>query len=93
MVQHTPGPWKYEHSTWGDRRRISGNHVAVAEVVDSPEGLANARLIAAAPEMLAEGRALIRAIEAMLEARHALTGDVSQGCARLGAAIAKAEGR
>jgi hypothetical protein len=81
MAQHTPGPWKYDHSTWGGRRRISGNHCAIAEVIDSPEGLANARVIIAAP--------------ALFEfAKKALDDDLSlEDIKKLHAVIATVEGR
>lgn len=81
MAKHTPGPWHYDHCTWGGRRRIAGNHTAIAEVIDDPEGLANARLIIAAPVLFDF-------------AKKALDDDLSlEDIKKLHAAVATVEGR
>lgn len=60
MDKHTPGPWLIEDHG-GNHAYLSGrNWIGFVEVVVrmgtaqtvSPEGMANARLIAAAPELL-----------------------------------------
>ena len=49
MSQHTPGPWEVRQAETG---KVSIYPIAGAyRVADSYDGLANARLIAAAPEM------------------------------------------
>ena len=67
-MNHTPGPWKYEHFTSG-YYMVSQDHAAVerkwgyiAQVRDranSERTLANARLITAAPELLAAALAAV----------------------------------
>ena len=68
-MNHTPGPWKYEHFSHG-YYMISQDHAAIerewgyiAQVRDhsanSERTLANARLITAAPELLAAALAAV----------------------------------
>ena len=49
MSTHTPGPW---HVANGCQIRSAKDQIAKAWMMRNGEGLANARLIAAAPEML-----------------------------------------
>lgn len=99
-MTHTPGPWELDESLRGNSyTAISGEDwIELATVVTrmkssdeySPEGLANARLIAAAPELLA-------ALEDMfaLFADHAQydeDGHEAAAVAVARAAIAKAKG-
>lgn len=50
---HTPGPWKaIESPSRGAYIHTSRAKIRICEVVRSPDAMANARLIAAAPEML-----------------------------------------
>ena len=92
MSKHTPGPWTITRDE-ENYVHISGNWVNFARVVvrfrgdkqDYKTGLANARLIAAAPDMLA----------ALKDARDALfdRAPITVGLeAQINAAIAKAEG-
>ena len=63
MTEHTKGPWELDESLRGNSfTAISGDDwIELATVVtrmnmkdeDSPEGMANARLISAAPDLLA----------------------------------------
>lgn len=48
-MSHTPGPWRIGHKH-GSPIRIIGGDMTLALV--SPQGEANARLIAAAPDLL-----------------------------------------
>lgn len=60
---HTPGPWEVTES--GDQleiMQVDGKSIAV--VLDEPEAMANARLIAAAPELLAIAKILATQFEA-----------------------------
>lgn len=57
-VKHTPGPW---HVANGCQIRGAKDQIAKAWMMRNGEGLANARLIAAAPELL-------NALEAITEA-------------------------
>jgi hypothetical protein len=66
-AQHTPGPWR-DNGPFGFGRHIEGPgglNIAVSYSGDTPEGVANAALIAAAPAMLA-------ALEAITEHYRAL---------------------
>ena len=64
MMGHTPGPWELDSESlkgdsytaingegWYELATVVTRMISGAE--DSPEGLANARLIAAAPDLLA----------------------------------------
>lgn len=55
-TNHTPGPWSYSNpvSKTGKHLIVTENAEIVAEIKPSPELLANAKLIAAAPLMLSE---------------------------------------
>lgn len=73
VMQHTPGPWHVDMRHYGTERghvAISAEqHTALAQVVwqmvdddcPLPSGIANARLIAAAPDLLKCLRSLYRA--------------------------------
>lgn len=94
MTEHTKGPWELDESLRGNSfTAISGDDwIELATVVtrmnmkdeDSPEGMANARLISAAPDLLA---ALEDAVEALTQARY-----YPSELKRFNAAIAKAKG-
>jgi len=106
--KHTPGPWIMEDFGEVRMKGISGfralegsNGEPITRLVrdNSPEGLANAALIAAAPEMLA---ACVAALPLLEEYRQRvftgrIRGDLLSGdyepTQALRAAIAKAEGR
>jgi hypothetical protein len=88
---HTPGPWYTSRKPGSNRMRINApgwGHLAKVvvrmsgSIGDCEDGLANARLIAAAPDLL----------EALKDARYALYGN-GAGNPKIDAAIAKAEGR
>ena len=53
MTEHTPGPWTVARAKTG-RLFVNGQRGFVCHIdqPESPEGTANARLIAAAPELL-----------------------------------------
>lgn len=105
MSNHTPGPWIGKHGNRTNYVRgiyAAGNKPVVTwGGIGSPtsiEGIANARLIAAAPDLLEavlETRKLVS--EAAMTGFNFADGDwaerlfLNQG--RLSAAIAKAEGR
>lgn len=84
MSTHTPGPW---HVANGCQIRSAKDQIAKAWMMRNGEGLANARLIAAAPEML----------EALEEIVSAADGDgwsqLDADLRKARAAIAKAKGR
>jgi hypothetical protein len=95
MAEHTKGPWELEESLRGNNyTAISGDDwIELATVVtrmklggdDSPEGLANARLIAAAPELL-------EALENIILSSDANCGDsLANAIEAARAAIAKAK--
>lgn len=50
-TRHTPGPWRSVHRSSGADIEAAGKVVAHVPWLDA-EGMANARLIAAAPELL-----------------------------------------
>lgn len=98
MNKHTPGPWNLADSDLpvsqvavASEKTFGRKHSTIARVVDpafvgmsSTEGIANARLIAAAPEMLAALQDIIARLSplAIHESHFAMTR----------AAIAKATG-
>jgi hypothetical protein len=101
MSAHTPGPWMYRLDTGtgygrieSTRRDLPNNDPVVLAVredwnrylSETPEGQANARLIAAAPEML-------EALRAMLGLGNITSFQPGRAEALARAAIAKAEGR
>ena len=83
MSTHTPGPW---HVANGCQIRSAKDQIAKAWMMRNGEGLANARLIAAAPELL----------EALEEIVSAADGDgwsqLDADLRKARAAIAKAKG-
>lgn len=84
MTKHTKGPWHIR----AERYRFihvtaSGGGIAHLDTIDG-EGMANARLIAAAPDLL-------EALTDLLSAHHHSKGDEWVDAAY--AAIAKAQGR
>jgi len=93
MTQHTPGPWTIGSRTDGGCWRVidAPTWDAFAKVVikmtdakaDSEQGLANARLIAAAPEMLEMLKRLDNSLESLGRSYRLQIREV----------IAKAEGR
>lgn len=111
-AKHTPGPWSIGNSAGYNASHVYHDedgvctvygifsHQSVKQVADDPrcaEGLANARLIAAAPDMLAEHEAIARLLSLVI---HDLQGRVerdklaalSQCLDRSQSAIAKATG-
>lgn len=79
LMNHTPGPWLIDHIRGRYRVRINGRgwgslaRVIVrmdGDVEDSPEGMANARLIAAAPDLL---EACLRALPFLQALRDGLS--------------------
>lgn len=97
MAEYTRGPWELDESLRGNSyTAISGEDwIELATVVtrmqsgteDSPEGLANARLIAAAPELL---EALELARDHLEVCNH--EGEEDEALAQINAAITKAKG-
>ena len=108
MPQHTPGPWMVhpyinQQGPHNKAKDVGPNGLALAvalgrfEAAWSEEDEANARLIAAAPDLLA-------ALKDVMEGDHyeecptpyfeekGVSGECSAKCARMRAAIAKAEG-
>lgn len=71
MSQHTSGPWEWTGIF------IESDGVQIAQVVlsEEPEGLANARLIAAAPELLACLTDILDLAESEAETLHELGRD------------------
>lgn len=100
MTQHTPGPWTIGSRTAGGCWRVidAPTWDAFAKVVikmtddkaDSEQGLANARLIAAAPDLLA---ALKRAREILPTLAEEAGCSVNSYLDDIDAAVEKAEGR
>src|SRR5258708_2795590 len=96
-AKHTPGPWWIgeESEDFGSHTPIHANEWgAVAQVVtemadqgESAEGIANARLIAAAPDLL---RALELVVNSDMAQREEDEGSISTELAHARAAIAKA---
>jgi hypothetical protein len=93
---HTPGPWGYTDDIedgYMDVRGSFADTVARVEAWDeesgapSPEAIANAQLIAAAPELLENGEALGEAIE------RGDPQDIADRWLNLKTAIAKARGQ
>lgn len=93
-AQHTPGPWFADTENCGGGMSIKtadgtsiGHTAAVRDPsyteIRTPEAIANARLIAAAPDLLA----------ACKEALELLSHVGGPTCGKLKAAIAKAEGQ
>ena len=80
--KHTPGPWKATRNNIGVRSIDAP--VCRVWMLRSGQGVANARLIAAAPDLL-------EALKMMLEG--GLEGPTPQAIETALAAIAKAEGR
>lgn len=82
-AKHTPGPW---HAANGCQIRSAKDQIAKAWMMRNGEGLANARLIAAAPELL----------EALAEIVSAADGagwdQLDPSFSKARAAIAKAKG-
>jgi hypothetical protein len=81
--KHTPGPWRIETWTYQNAREvitIQTDKDAVATVCNlwrdnddsTVEGVANARLIAAAPEMLAALESLAHPMASDEDLQHAL---------------------
>ena len=74
MITHTKGPWEVGDGSWksGHVDINAKTHGSLAVVVtfvdDEPyaEGLANARLIAAAPDLLASLKVMTKAFESNL---------------------------
>ncbi len=76
-MSHTPGPWRYERATDGfrapdkdDFQIVAQNSVCPGTVwggAFTPEGKANARLIAAAPDLLEALKALATAHQQTIE--------------------------
>ena len=92
---HTPGPWTVEYD---------GSIVMCGQVVSGPiapdmadgDGVANSRLIAAAPELLAACEALDRCLMRNSDGRYFVcegrNSDYNTSCDAIHAAIAKARG-
>jgi hypothetical protein len=103
MSAHTPGPWHVERDgdetmVWSGRTEQQAQW-AIADVCGTAsgivglrlgEGIANARLIAAAPDLLAALKAIAAIQYNRLDAEQ---GELSQHVEIAKAAIAKAEGR
>lgn len=95
MIEHTPGPWRYEFET-RTVRTVPGNHWL--GTLDSWDGAvvrqrdANGALMAAAPDMLKELEAIA---ESLASHPDAARGDskVHYALMRARAGIAKAKGR
>ena len=70
---HTPGPWRLAVDLRPLQQRITDEHMRmIADVfIDAatPEDVANARLIAAAPDLFAAAKAAVHAID---DGRHPL---------------------
>lgn len=95
---HTPGPWTYDRGVVppdGPQRystvSSADGDLAIAEVNDLiPEGIANARLIAAAPDLLAAAQTVLADLNARIEAARGGPVPLFRGIADLHAAIARA---
>lgn len=96
MSKHTPGPWAMPDSGKGRISKVGANGgwdglIATADCGDyarsKSEGLANARLIAAAPELLEACQALIAYCD-----KNPPMGDSLWSVQQMRAAIAKATG-
>ena len=93
-AEHTPGPWKIEHSTNGTfPYRIvkfgERNPIASCRGISGKESedAANARLIAAAPNLLEACKTLVRRAETMTDGEWGEPEEIAQAKA----AIAQAE--
>lgn len=96
IQSHTPGPWKADHSGFGDatvrahcgwkNKNGSAFNPTIVDRIDWP----TARLIAAAPELLAALQSLIDSEECTLGDGGSILGDDLRTIAR--EAIAKATG-
>lgn len=85
-VQHTPGPWKVDHTMIRIHNGLAICHVYCPE--EGSEMAHNAHLIAAAPEMLEALKACFQ-----LNGKGVHTGNDIELCDLVCNAIAKAEGR
>ena len=106
--KHTPGPWAVEHPYGEPGIYVTGanprlSNPLICKLVDqarTPEGAANARLIAAAPELLVALKAIKASLNQPVQhtgIRNGASCDILRGDARTAvefasAAIAKAEG-
>ncbi len=102
-IKHSPGPWKLVGPDRDDPHRVhvssSGNWYRFASVVvrmigevkDEPIGLANARLIAAAPDLLAAAKIVLAGLNQRIDAAPIDAVPVFDGIAELHSAVAKAE--
>ena len=102
QVGHTPGPWEVgqkvarafhypdEESYWAIGQRDGLRHyVGKALWMNNDKGLANARLIAAAPELLKAAKDFIWYLDLLVSKRDGIAFDARKAAE---AAIAKAEG-
>jgi hypothetical protein len=87
-MAHTPGPWNYAKSDFGDERfsiYANGPLAYSASAADYGDAaLANARLIAASPNLLAACQAVVTAWE---------SGDLAAAARQCQAAISAATGK
>ena len=86
-MSHTPGPWRYAGRSVAGAFHIGPEEgYSVGIIHHSPDGEANARLVAAAPDLLAA----LEECQAEIHIECGLTDYPS--CIRARAAIAKAKG-
>ena len=104
MIRHTPGPWNLADSDLpvsqvavASEKTFGRKHSTIARVVDpafvgmsSTEGIANARLIAAAPDLLQAALAMTQGYEGLNP--DAFSPTVCHALKTARAAIAKATG-
>ena len=101
---HTPGPWEYFEAKTTDGERtlgIRGNTEFIATMdlhsinggpfVLPPNGVANARLMTAAPDLLEACQRLVTVV-GQLEIGHPLISDAHSAAKNARAAITKASG-
>lgn len=98
MKTFTPGPWRTDFNPYDKQWRVyqqGGNNCPIINSLFKPydeEGLANARLIAAAPELLRELKSAIFYIETYGgEVTHSFSAGGNMDAVK--AVIARAEGR
>ena len=69
MSNHTAGPWSVQHGEYTIRLPAQPVTSAIAvSIIDGPEGLFNALLIASAPDLLTERDALRLQVRELAEA-------------------------
>lgn len=91
-IPHTPGPWK--NKTFGEvKAKDDAFTVAQCMMGNLGEREANANLIAAAPELLEALKYAREEIALRVVEDGGTKYSIQKACAKLDAAIAKAEGR